>query len=244
MKITKFGGIEKVRMNEIKYSCSCDSDLAETLLNDISGDISINIQNDADKSTEINSMYHELSNKQIKDSVLKEVKYEFELSRKRLEILQTQLTTHISQLEGMMCNTTVKQTEQLSRELDKKNDILYKFRHSSIFKNFANSFVQNDIVSESSRQPPDVSKNIDCSFLNSPLQCFECDTPIISKSTFANIFQKENNVSIDLNKNISYQSIDIRKPVIKSILVQISMLLLMTSTKILKLTIMVLTRNL
>ena len=43
---------------------------------------------------------------------------------------------------------------------------------SNIFKNFANSFLQNDIVSESSRQPPDVLKNIDGSFLNSPPQCF------------------------------------------------------------------------
>ena len=37
------------------------------LLDDISGDISINIQNDVDKSTEINSIYHELNNKQIKE---------------------------------------------------------------------------------------------------------------------------------------------------------------------------------
>ena len=102
MKIEELGGIENVRINMIKCSCSCDNDLIEILLDDISRDISINIKNDVDKSAEINSIYHELSNKQRKDSVVKEVKDDFELSRKRLEILETQLTTRISQLEGMM----------------------------------------------------------------------------------------------------------------------------------------------
>ena len=110
-KIEELGGIEKVRIDMIKYSCSCDNDLTEILLNDISGDININIQNDVDKSTEINSIYHELSNKEIKDSVVKEVKYDFELSSKRFEILETQLITHISQLEGVMVNTVIKQME-------------------------------------------------------------------------------------------------------------------------------------
>ena len=171
----------------------------------------INIRKDVDKSTEINSIYHELSNKQIKDSVVKEVKDDFELSRKKLQILETQLTTRISHLEGMMYNTIIKQTEQLSSELDEKNDILYKFMDSNIFKKFANSFLQKDIVSESSRQPPDVSKNIDRSFLNSPPQCFEYDTSILSKSTSAKISQKENVISIDLNKKINHQLIEIRK---------------------------------
>ena len=82
-------------------------------------------------------IYHELNNKQIKDSVVKEVKDDFELSRKRIEILETQLTMRISQLEGMMYNTIIIQTEQLSRELDEKNDILSKFMDNYIFKNFA-----------------------------------------------------------------------------------------------------------
>ena len=183
-KIEELGSIEKARINIIKYFCSCDNDLTEIVLDDI------NIQNNVDKSTEINSIYHELNNKQIKDSVLKGVKDDFELSGKRLEILETQLTTRISQLEGMMYNIVIKQTEQHSRELDEKNYILCKFIDRNIFKNFAKSFLQNDIVSESSRQPPDVSKIIDGSFLNSPPQCFECDTSILSKNTSANISQK------------------------------------------------------
>ena len=75
MKIEELGVIEKVRINMIKYSCSCHNE-------DISGDISINIQIDVDKNTEISSIYHELSYKQIKDSVVKEVKDDFKLSKK------------------------------------------------------------------------------------------------------------------------------------------------------------------
>ena len=98
-KIEELGGIEKVRINMIKYSCSCDNDLTEILLDDISGDISLNIQNNVDKSTEINSTYHELNIKQIKECC-KRIKDDSELSRKRFEILETKLTTRISQLEG------------------------------------------------------------------------------------------------------------------------------------------------
>ena len=56
MNIEEPGGIEKVVVNMIKYSCSCDNDLTEILLDNISGDISINMQNDVDKSAERNSM--------------------------------------------------------------------------------------------------------------------------------------------------------------------------------------------
>ena len=136
MKIEELGDIEKARINMIKYSCSCDNDLTEILLGDTSGDISIN---DVDKSTEIISIYHELSYKQMKDSVVKKVKDDFELSRKRLEILETQLTTRISQLERMMCNTIIKQTNQISRELADKNNILYKFVDSNISKILKNA---------------------------------------------------------------------------------------------------------
>ena len=51
MKIEELGGIEKVRIKMIKHSCSCDNDLTEILLDYVSGDISINIQNDVDKRT-------------------------------------------------------------------------------------------------------------------------------------------------------------------------------------------------
>ena len=109
--------------------------------------------------------YHELSYKQIKDNIVIEVKDDFKLLKKRLKFLETQLNTRINQLESMMDNTIIKQMEQLSRKLDEKNDILCKFMDGNIFKNFENSFLQNDIVSELPRQPPDVLKNIDGSLL-------------------------------------------------------------------------------
>lgn len=68
--------------------------------------------------------------------------------KKTLEIIDTQLTTRISQLKSTMDNTIFKQTEQEKWALDKKNDILYKFMDSDIFKNFSNSFLQNDIIRE------------------------------------------------------------------------------------------------
>ena len=95
IKIEKLGDIEKVKISMIKYSCSCDNDLTEILLDDISEDISLNVQNDFDKGTEINLIYNELSYKQIKDSIAKEGKDDFELSNKRQKILETQLTKRV-----------------------------------------------------------------------------------------------------------------------------------------------------
>ena len=42
-KIEELGGVEKVRINMIKYSCSYDNDLTEIPLDDISRDVSTNI---------------------------------------------------------------------------------------------------------------------------------------------------------------------------------------------------------
>ena len=83
IKIEKLRHIEKVKISMIKYSCSWDNDLTEILLDDISEDISLNVQNNVDKGTEINLIYNELSYKQIKDGVAKEGKDDFELSKKR-----------------------------------------------------------------------------------------------------------------------------------------------------------------
>ena len=49
MKIEEIGAIAKGRINMFKYSCSYDNDFTEIMLDDISGYISINIQNDVDK---------------------------------------------------------------------------------------------------------------------------------------------------------------------------------------------------
>ena len=51
MKIEEIGAVEKGRINMFKYSSSYDNDFNEIMLDYISGYISINIQNDVDKST-------------------------------------------------------------------------------------------------------------------------------------------------------------------------------------------------
>ena len=92
--------------------------------------------------------------------------------RKRHKKFLRQLITRISQLESMVDNTVIKQKEQLSGERDGKKDILCKFMDSDIFKNIASILLQNDIVSELSKLPPDTPKIIDGSFLNSLPQYF------------------------------------------------------------------------
>ena len=77
MKIEELADIQKVGINKIKCSCSCDNDLTGILLDGISEDISLNIQNDVDTSTEINLAYHK-----IKDSGAKKAKDNFELLKK------------------------------------------------------------------------------------------------------------------------------------------------------------------
>ena len=62
-----------------------------------------------------------------------------------------------------------------------------------------------------------------------------------TKSTSTNISQKENDISIDLKKKLKDQLIEIRK--YRYQVVQIAMLLLMTSRTILKLTIIILIRK-
>ena len=62
-----------------------------------------------------------------------------------------------------------------------------------------------------------------------------------TKSPSTNISQKENDISIDLKKKLKDQLIEIRK--YRYQVVQIAMLLLMTSRTILKLTIIILIRK-
>ena len=128
MKIEELGGIEKVGINMIKYSCGCDNDLTEILL-------------------------------------------EENLARKMIFCINLWIVIF--------------------------SKILQIASYKMIF-----------LVSRQGNHQ-DASKYIDGSFLNSPPQCF--DTLILSKSTSTNIFQKENGLSIDLNKKINDQLIEIRK---------------------------------
>ena len=56
MKVEELGGIEKVTITMIKHSCKCNNDLTSLLLDDISNDISIELQNEVDINLEINQI--------------------------------------------------------------------------------------------------------------------------------------------------------------------------------------------
>ena len=74
--------MEKVRINMIQHPCTCNDDLTDILLEDISKDINGHIElqhefmdSDNTKSTsEINAMYEELRYKQLIENVIQDFK--------------------------------------------------------------------------------------------------------------------------------------------------------------------------
>ena len=87
-RVGKLGRMEKVKINIIQHSCTCNNDLTDILLEDISKYINVHIDfqhelmdSDNTKSTsEINAMYEELRYKQLKENVMQDVKKELDLS--------------------------------------------------------------------------------------------------------------------------------------------------------------------
>ena len=115
-RVGQLGSMEKVKINMIQHSCTCNNDLTDILLEDISKDINVHIDfqhdlmdSDNTKSTsEINAMYQELRYKQLKENVMQDVKKELDLSfQQRLGNIELQ-------------------TDQLLKELDAKNNIFTK----------------------------------------------------------------------------------------------------------------------
>ena len=115
-RVGQLGSMEKVKINMIQHSCTCNNDLTDILLEDISKDINVHIDfqhdlmdSDNTKSTsEINAMYQGLRYKQLKENVMQDVKKELDLSfQQRLGNIELQ-------------------TDQLLKELDAKNNILTK----------------------------------------------------------------------------------------------------------------------
>ena len=76
-RVGQLGSMEKVKINMIQHSRTCNNDLTDILLEDISKDINVHIDvqhelmdSDNNKSTsEINAMYQELMYKQLKENV-------------------------------------------------------------------------------------------------------------------------------------------------------------------------------
>ena len=112
--VGQLGSIEKVEINMIQHSYTCNNDLTYILLEDISKDISMHIDfqhefmdSDSTKSTsEINAMNKELKYKQLKENVMQDVKKEFDLSfQQRLGNIQLHFYERIAQLESLVENS-------------------------------------------------------------------------------------------------------------------------------------------
>ena len=87
-RVGQLGSMEKVRINMIQYSWTCNNNFTDTLLEDISKDLNVHIDfqhkimdSGNTKSTyKINAMYEELRYKQLKENVMQDVKKELDLS--------------------------------------------------------------------------------------------------------------------------------------------------------------------
>ena len=99
--------MEKVRINMIQYSCTCNNDLTDILQEDISKDLNLHIDfqhefldSDNTKPTsEINAMYEELRYKLLKENIMQEVKKSLDLSfQQRLSNLELYFYERITQL--------------------------------------------------------------------------------------------------------------------------------------------------
>ena len=221
-RVGQLGSMEKVKINMIQHSCTCNNDLTDMLLEDISKDINLHIDfyyelmdSDNTKSTsEINAMYEELRYKQLKENVMQDVNKELDLSfQQSLSNIELHFHERIAQLESLVQNTNKLQNDQLLKELAAKNNILTKLLDENILRKFSNTRSQNDINGGLTRQP---CNNLE--YLHeSSLQYQNFYTPILNRNASVNRLEKENAMKIAQNKKINDQLIEIRKHVIKRI---------------------------
>ena len=113
-RIGQLGSMEKVKINRIQHSRTCNNDLTDILVEDISKDINVHIDlqhelmdsDNTNSASEIIAMYQELRYKQFKENVMQDVKKEFDLSfQQRLSNMELQFYDRIAQLESLVENT-------------------------------------------------------------------------------------------------------------------------------------------
>ena len=106
-RVRQLGSMQKVRINMIQCSCTCNNDLTDILQEDISKDLNLHIDfqhefmdSDNTKSTsEINAMYEELRYKPLKENIMQEVKKQLDLSfQQRLSNVELHFYERITQL--------------------------------------------------------------------------------------------------------------------------------------------------
>ena len=86
-RVGQLGSIETVRINMIHHSWTCNNDLTDTILEDISKDINVHVDfqhyvmdsGNTKSTSKINAMYEELRYKQLKEN-MQDVKKELGLS--------------------------------------------------------------------------------------------------------------------------------------------------------------------
>ena len=115
-RVRQLGSMEKVRINMIQHSCTCNTDLTDVLLEDISKNINVHIDfqyelMDSDNTkltSETNAMYEELRYKQLKENIMQEVKKDFSFQQ-RLSNIELHFYERIAQLESLVeCTKNLK----------------------------------------------------------------------------------------------------------------------------------------
>ena len=87
-----------------------------------------------------NDKYEELRYKRLRENIMQDVKKELDLSfQQRLSNVELHFYERIAQLESLVENTKIPQTDQLLKELDAKNNILTKLLDENIFRKFSNT---------------------------------------------------------------------------------------------------------
>ena len=109
-RLEQLGSMEKVRINMIQHSCTCNTDLTDVLLEDISKNINVHIDfqyelMDSD-NTKLTSETNTIRYKQLKENIMQEVKKELDFSfQQRLSNVELHFYERIAQLESCVQNT-------------------------------------------------------------------------------------------------------------------------------------------
>ena len=107
-RVGQLGSMEKVRINMIQHSCTCNNDLTDILLEEISKDINVHIDfqhelmdsNNSKSTSETNAIYEKLRYKQLKENVTQDIKKELHLSfQQKLSNIELHFHERIAQLQ-------------------------------------------------------------------------------------------------------------------------------------------------
>ena len=205
-RLGQLGSMEKVRINMTQHPYTCNNDLTDILLEDIFKDINVHIDfqhelmdSDNTKSTsEVNAMHEESKQKQLKESVMQDVKNELDLSfQQKLSNIELYFYERIAQLESLVENTKKLQTDQLLKELDGKNNILTKLLDKNTLRKFSNTPSQNDIFSGLTRKPCNNLENVQ---ERSPPRCQDFNTSMLNRNASVCRLEKKNAMKFAQNK--------------------------------------------